>query len=210
MSVAWLQKTVKGLGPPGSQETADPYTESGERRARVRIAWVRSCKTLIMGSNPIVASRQHQTTAGNDKQQARALRAGRAPRPIPNRLFPKLRQGVVFVDCVVLSVVSDRVSERLSEPFGDLITTEQTDNERARNELVRLEDAIGLERTPRPTIMEFTNEIGELPWTDLTLSPLGKAFLKIGLVETELTIMSRLHDVPLLLAELLSVSQGTA
>ena len=35
MSVAWPQKTVKGLSPPGSPESADPYTDSGERRARV-------------------------------------------------------------------------------------------------------------------------------------------------------------------------------
>jgi hypothetical protein len=34
-SVAWPQKTVKGLGRPGSRESADPYTESGRRRARV-------------------------------------------------------------------------------------------------------------------------------------------------------------------------------
>ena len=34
-SVAWPQKTVKGLGSPGSTENRDPYTESGERRARV-------------------------------------------------------------------------------------------------------------------------------------------------------------------------------
>jgi hypothetical protein len=35
LSVAWPQKTVKGLGPPGTTEIADAYTESGERRARV-------------------------------------------------------------------------------------------------------------------------------------------------------------------------------
>jgi hypothetical protein len=35
MSVAWSQKTVKGLGAPGNRESADPYTESGEKRARV-------------------------------------------------------------------------------------------------------------------------------------------------------------------------------
>ncbi len=57
MSVAWPQKTVKGLGPPGSAKLADPYTESGQRRARVpQVATIGSCKTLIMGSNPIVAS----------------------------------------------------------------------------------------------------------------------------------------------------------
>ena len=56
LSVAWPPKTVKGLGPPGSAKLADPYTESGERRASVLIAWVGFCKTLIMGSNPIVAS----------------------------------------------------------------------------------------------------------------------------------------------------------
>jgi hypothetical protein len=46
----------EGLGPPGNPESADPHTESGERRARVFFAAVGSCKTLIMGSNPIVAS----------------------------------------------------------------------------------------------------------------------------------------------------------
>jgi hypothetical protein len=35
MSVAWPQKTVKGLGPLGMPESADPHTESGKRRARV-------------------------------------------------------------------------------------------------------------------------------------------------------------------------------
>jgi hypothetical protein len=35
MSVAWPQKTVKGLGPLGRPESADPYTEPGKRRARV-------------------------------------------------------------------------------------------------------------------------------------------------------------------------------
>ena len=35
LSVAWLQTTVKGLGPPGSAEITAPYTESGERRPRV-------------------------------------------------------------------------------------------------------------------------------------------------------------------------------
>jgi hypothetical protein len=49
MSVARPQKTAKGLGPPGSPEPADPCTESGERRARVVIAAVGSCKTLIRG-----------------------------------------------------------------------------------------------------------------------------------------------------------------
>jgi len=49
MSVAWPQKTVKGLGPPGNPESADPYAESGERRARVWIARVGSCKTLMRG-----------------------------------------------------------------------------------------------------------------------------------------------------------------
>ena len=29
MSVAWPQKTVKGLGPPGTTDFADPYMESG-------------------------------------------------------------------------------------------------------------------------------------------------------------------------------------
>ena len=128
----------------------------------------------------------------------------------PDLLSPKLREGITLVDCAVLSIVGDRVSERLSEPFGDLITTQQTDTKRARNELVRLEDAVGLEHTPRPSIMEFMNEIGELAWTNLTVSPLGKASLQIGQVETELAIMSRLHKLPQLLAELLSVSQGTA
>jgi hypothetical protein len=57
ISVAWSQKTVKGLGPPGSPESGDPYSESGQRRARVpKVARVGSCKTLTMGSNPIVAS----------------------------------------------------------------------------------------------------------------------------------------------------------
>jgi len=35
LSVAWPQKTVRGLGPPGSPESEDPYTESDRRRARV-------------------------------------------------------------------------------------------------------------------------------------------------------------------------------
>jgi hypothetical protein len=35
MSVVWPQKTVRGLGSPGSTVTADPHTESGQRRARV-------------------------------------------------------------------------------------------------------------------------------------------------------------------------------
>jgi hypothetical protein len=35
LSVAWPQKTVKGLGPLGSPESADPYTESSQRRAGV-------------------------------------------------------------------------------------------------------------------------------------------------------------------------------
>jgi hypothetical protein len=38
MYVAWPQKTVKGLGPSGNPESADPHTESDERRARVRSA----------------------------------------------------------------------------------------------------------------------------------------------------------------------------
>jgi hypothetical protein len=50
MSVAWPQKTDKGLGPPGNARSADPYTESGERRARFLFATVGSCKTPIMGS----------------------------------------------------------------------------------------------------------------------------------------------------------------
>jgi hypothetical protein len=49
MSVAWPQKKVKGLGPPGTTEIADPYTESGKRRARFFFASVGSCKTLIRG-----------------------------------------------------------------------------------------------------------------------------------------------------------------
>jgi hypothetical protein len=50
MPVAWPQKTVKVLGPPGSPESADPYTESGERRARVpAVATAGSCKALIRG-----------------------------------------------------------------------------------------------------------------------------------------------------------------
>jgi hypothetical protein len=57
----------------------------------------------------------------------------------------------------------------VSEPFGDLITPQQTDPKRARNELIRLEDAVGLVHTPRPTAMEFMNEIGELAWTNLVL-----------------------------------------
>jgi hypothetical protein len=39
-----------GLGPPGTTEIADPYTESGKRRARVRIAGVGPCKSRIVGS----------------------------------------------------------------------------------------------------------------------------------------------------------------
>ena len=35
LSVAWPQKTVKGLGPPGKGENRDPHTESGTRRAGV-------------------------------------------------------------------------------------------------------------------------------------------------------------------------------
>jgi hypothetical protein len=35
--------------PPGSVETRDPYTESGERRARVRIAAAGFCKTPMRG-----------------------------------------------------------------------------------------------------------------------------------------------------------------
>ena len=49
MSVAWPQKTVKGLGPPGGPESTDPYTESGERRARFLFAAVGSCKTPMRG-----------------------------------------------------------------------------------------------------------------------------------------------------------------
>jgi len=42
------QKTVQDLGPPGSQESADPWAESGQRRTRVRkLAWVGSCKIRI-------------------------------------------------------------------------------------------------------------------------------------------------------------------
>jgi hypothetical protein len=56
MSVAWPQKTVKGLGLRGSRENRDPYTESGERRARVLRPPAGSCKTPIVGSSPTVAS----------------------------------------------------------------------------------------------------------------------------------------------------------
>src|SRR4030042_4049601 len=50
VSVAWPQKTVKGLGPPGGSVTADPCTEFGQRRARVRNgAKVGSCKTPMRG-----------------------------------------------------------------------------------------------------------------------------------------------------------------
>jgi hypothetical protein len=49
MSVAWPQMTVKGLSPPGSTENRDPYTESGERRARVFFACARFCKTPMRG-----------------------------------------------------------------------------------------------------------------------------------------------------------------
>jgi hypothetical protein len=55
----------EGLGQLGRAKLADPYTESDERRARVRIAAVGSCKTLTMGSNPIVASGQLQQAPGN-------------------------------------------------------------------------------------------------------------------------------------------------
>jgi hypothetical protein len=75
MSVAWPLKTVKGLGPLGRPESADPYAESGKRRARFFFAAVGSCKTLIMGSNPIVASGQREATAGNAGQQT----GGRSP-----------------------------------------------------------------------------------------------------------------------------------
>jgi hypothetical protein len=69
VSVAWPQKTVKGLGRPGTRKLADPYTESGERRARVpAVAAVGSCQTLIMGSNPIVASSQREATRDNVRQ----------------------------------------------------------------------------------------------------------------------------------------------
>jgi hypothetical protein len=50
MSVAWPQKTAKGLGPPGSPESADPYTGFGKRRARVpAVAAAGSCKTPMRG-----------------------------------------------------------------------------------------------------------------------------------------------------------------
>ena len=75
MSVAWPQKTVKGFVPPGKLENQDPYTESGQRRARApAVAWVGSCKTLIMGSNPIVASSQRGATLGNTGQHASPAR----------------------------------------------------------------------------------------------------------------------------------------
>ena len=107
----------------------------------------RVCKTLIMGSNPIVASSQQQATTSDEC--VRCLLAAPPP-PIPDRLSPKLRQGIVFDDCVVFSVVGDRVSERLSEPFGDRIPSQQADTERARNELLWLGDAVGPEHAPRP------------------------------------------------------------
>ena len=65
MSVAWPQKTAKGLGPPGGAKLADPYTESGERRARSQSPASGPAKPSGVGfpraardedANPIIAS----------------------------------------------------------------------------------------------------------------------------------------------------------
>jgi hypothetical protein len=48
------------------------------------------------------------------------------------------------------------------------------------------------------------------PWINLAVSPLGKALLQIGQVETKLAIVSRLNELPHLLLDVLRVGHGTA
>jgi hypothetical protein len=87
MSVAWPQKTAKGLGPPGSPESADPYTGFGKRRARVpAVAAAGSCKTPMRGFPGLPAlGRRHTCPAGAGRA---ALRSGAeeqiAPSPLGN------------------------------------------------------------------------------------------------------------------------------
>ncbi len=83
VSVAWPQKMVKGLGPSGSPESADPYTESGQRRARIRIAAVGSCKTPMRGF----------------KSHRRLLNKGHRERPCEG-LLESRRPLCVFLDSV--------------------------------------------------------------------------------------------------------------
>ena len=72
MSVAWPQKTVKGLGPPGNPKSAGPYAGSGQRRPRVpQVAWVGSCKTPMRGP---WSHRRLQSTGGNARQRPAMIR----------------------------------------------------------------------------------------------------------------------------------------
>ena len=86
MSVAWPQKTVKGLDPPGSRESADPYTESGQRQARVwNVAAVGSCKTPMRGP----WSHRRLLSKGHRERPYRGLpKSGR-----PLYVFPDSGQG---------------------------------------------------------------------------------------------------------------------
>jgi hypothetical protein len=149
---------VGGFVPPGNPDSADPYAESGERRARVpKVAWVGSCKTLIMGSNPIVASRQHQTTQGNTP-------GGYPPYPSDQGwvLGAHLAHGVICPD-VHETWPSQTLSQRLDQFLGEQVIEVPSPSGKNGQKLEGEARALARVQGPKPPSRPVARLPGQLP-----------------------------------------------